>query len=215
MLIWDLPIRLFHWLLALSFLAAYVTAKLGAEWMDWHFRAGYLMAGLLLFRLAWGLFGSETARFAHFVRGPRAVIGYLRGGLAPHARVGHNPAGGWMVLALLVTLAGISVSGFFADDLILFSGPLAACVSSEATDASTRVHLLATNVALGLIGLHLLAIAFYTLRLHQPLVRAMVTGRHSAYGSADPPRRVAIRWALMIAAVSAALTWSVATAPLC
>lgn len=213
--VWDLPTRLFHWLLVLSFTAAYVTAQLGPTWMSWHFRAGYLLAALLLFRLVWGVVGSDSARFSHFLRGPRTVITYLRAPRTVAASPGHNPAGGWMVVLMLVTLAVISVTGFFADDLILFSGPLAACVSSDAVDANTRLHLLASNVALGLIGLHLLAIGLYVFWRRQPLIRAMVTGRRSTTPGQNPPRFVRPMWALAIFLVCCLVFWGLATRSIC
>lgn len=215
MLIWDLPTRLFHWLLALSFIAAYVTATLGPAWMDWHFRAGYLLAALLLFRLVWGLIGSDSARFRTFLRGPRQAIAYWRGGSASAPYAGHNPAGGWMVLVMLITLALISVTGFFADDLILFSGPLAACVSGDAVDRHTRIHLLASNLALGLIALHLLAIAYYQWRRRQPLFRAMVTGRNPTLSRASPLRFINPTWALAVFLLACAAMWALDRITIC
>ena len=104
--IWDAPIRLFHWALAMLVTFSYVTAKVGGGWMEWHVRSGYCVLTLLIFRLAWGIAGGETARFAGFVRGPRAALDYaraLRTRRPPPIR-GHNPLGGWMVVAMLAIL---------------------------------------------------------------------------------------------------------------
>lgn len=211
--VWDLPTRLFHWLLVLSFVAAYVTAQLGPAWMDWHFRAGYLLATLLLFRLVWGVVGSDSARFSQFLRGPRSVYRYLRGHGIDTPHFGHNPAGGWMVVIMLVTLMVISVSGFFADDLILFSGPLAACVPVEARDLHSRFHVLASYLALVLIGLHLLAIAVYTFGLRQPLVTAMITGRRC--GAPAAPGFTSSWVAVLAMTLASAVIWALATQPWC
>jgi cytochrome b len=214
-MVWDLPTRLFHWLLVLSFVAAYVTAQLGPAWMDWHFRAGYLLAALLLFRLAWGVVGSDSARFRQFLRGPRSVYQYLRGDEAGIPHPGHNPAGGWMVVIMLITLTVISVTGFFADDLILFSGTLAACVSGDVVDTSTRLHLQASNVALGLIALHLLAIGFYAFWRRRPLISAMVTGQRPAAQPNHLLRFVHPVWALVIFSACAAGCWMLAVWSIC
>ncbi|MGQ0697269.1 MAG: cytochrome b/b6 domain-containing protein [Panacagrimonas sp.] len=216
-MIWDLPTRIFHWLLALSFAVAYLSAKLGPAWMYWHLRAGYLMAALLLFRLVWGLCGSQTARFGTFLKGPRAVVAYLRdvASRTPIPHVGHNPSGGWMVVTMLATLASVGITGFFADDLVVFSGPLAACVSSEAAEGSARYHVLASNIALALVGLHLVAIGLYSWVLGQDLIRPM-TGYRSRKAIARPSIRfVGNGVALIVFSLAALVIWVLAYAGLC
>src|SRR5437016_314311 len=137
--VWDLPTRLFHWALAGLAIFSYVTGKVGHGWMSWHMKSGYAILVLLLFRLAWGFAGSDTARFARFVHGFGAARDYGRTLLArvPRAVVGHNPLGGWMVLALLAVLLLQAATGLFADDDIATQGPLALKVSEAAVRQMT------------------------------------------------------------------------------
>src|SRR5689334_4691000 len=116
--VWDAPVRLFHWALAILVVFSYVTGKLGHSWMSWHLKSGYAILALLLFRLAWGFAGSATARFPRFVRSPAIALEYGRGLLrgTPARVTGHNPLGGWMVLALLAILLLQAATGLFADD---------------------------------------------------------------------------------------------------
>jgi len=146
--VWDAPVRLFHWALAALAVFSFVSGKLGGAWLDWHMRSGYAILTLLLFRLAWGVVGSHTARFASFVRGPASVRTYLRERGA-RGMPGHNPLGGWSVVAMLASLLVQAASGLFADDEIATRGPLAVKVSNAmvarmsamkaATDASEEM----------------------------------------------------------------------------
>src|SRR5687768_6923270 len=114
---WDAPVRLFHWALAALVVFSYVTGKLGGGWMAWHMKSGYCILTLLLFRLAWGFLGGTTARFAGFLRGPRAAVEHVRAIASRRlaARAGHNPLGGWMVVAMLAALLTQATAGLFAD----------------------------------------------------------------------------------------------------
>src|SRR5271163_2306719 len=174
--VWDAPTRLFHWALVALLVAAYVTAEL--DELEWHMRAGYGVLALLLFRLARGFVGSDTARFSHFVRGPRAVWHHLHGflGRAPDVAVGHNPAGGWAVVALLLLLCVQVGTGLFADDDISEAGPFAQCVERPMRRWLTGLHDQGFDVLLGLAALHVAAIgAYWAVRRHN-LVWPMVTG---------------------------------------
>jgi len=113
--VWDAPVRLFHWALAVLVVFSYASGQLGGALMPWHVRSGYAILALLLFRILWGFFGSDTARFSSFVRGPRIAIAYARETLAGRHRpvVGHNPLGGWMVVAMIVLVATQAGSGLF------------------------------------------------------------------------------------------------------
>ena len=124
--IWDLPTRMFHWLLALSVVASIASAKIGGAAMGWHFRLGYLALGLILFRLAWGLVGGHWSRFSSFVSSPVTVWRYLRADAGSRERldIGHNPLGAWSVLAMLCWLALQATTGLMSDDEIAFTGPL-------------------------------------------------------------------------------------------
>jgi cytochrome b len=208
-LVWDLPLRLFHWLLVLALAGAWLTHELGVKYMDWHMRFGYGVIGLVLFRIVWGFAGPRHARFGDFLRGPGAVAAYARDWLAGRARVsaGHNPLGGWSVLALL-TVAGVqAVTGLFNSDDILTSGPWHDAVSEDTADTLSWLHAVNFNVLLGLAGLHVAVILAYWLRLRIDLVTAMITGRKRG---ADPAAGIAghrLVLALVLAALAAGAVW--------
>jgi cytochrome b len=176
--VWDLPIRLFHWVLVLLIALQYATGKF--QWLDmrWHFYFGYTTLALIGFRIAWGFFGSQTSRFGDFVRGPRAVWRYLRaqahGAASPG--VGHNPLGGWSVLALLASIAVQAISGLFASDDIDTDGPFAAQVTRATVRLMTRVHVWNQSILLILIALHIVAVLSYWLLKHDDLITPMITG---------------------------------------
>lgn len=172
--IWDLPTRLFHGLLALSITGALVTINLGGTWMDWHVRFGIASFTLLLFRVVWGLIGPRYARFSQFVRSPAQTIAYLRTrhGVRP---AGHSPIGGWSILAMLILFLLQSSTGLFANDDIMTQGPLAQFVSNDTVSLLTRVHSQTEYALYAIIALHLLAIAFYSVR-GEALTPPMVTG---------------------------------------
>lgn len=175
MKVWDLPTRLFHWLIVLLFGFSWWSAETGL--MDWHYRSGLAALVLLTFRLLWGIFGSDTARFAHFVKSPADVLGYLRRPAgSPHA-AGHSPLGGYSVIAMLLVLAVQIGTGLFAVDVDgLESGPLSPLVSFGQGRAAAAVHEASFAALQALIVLHLLAIAYYRLRGRR-LTMPMVTGR--------------------------------------
>ncbi|MBI1273393.1 MAG: hypothetical protein GC131_04845 [Alphaproteobacteria bacterium] len=179
--LWDLPLRLFHWLLVALVIAAYVTALL--EMTGLHMALGQITLALLLFRILWGFFGSETARFSGFVRGWRAVLAYASGLFSrratPHR--GHNPMGGWAVLAMLLALFAQTGSGLFSNDDIFSEGPLAHLVSKEASHTATGVHEFNFYfILLPLLGLHIAAVLFYLLWKKHNLITPMITGRDKA-----------------------------------
>ena len=177
--VWDLPVRLFHWSLVLLVLLQFGIAEW--QWLDmqWHVRIGYAMLALLGFRLLWGCFGSDSARFGRFLRGPRAVRAYARTALqrTPAHAAGHNPLGGWSVLAMLACLAVQVISGLYTSDEIMTEGPLAAHASADWVEFMGDVHEVNKNVLLALIGLHLAAIAWHALGKREDLVSAMFSGR--------------------------------------
>jgi cytochrome b len=173
--VWDAPVRLVHWSFVVSFGVSWWSAE--SRVMDVHRYSGYVMLGLLIFRLYWGLFGSSTARFAQFVRGPRAVLAHLR---EPRERAspGHTPLGALSVVAMLFLLVTQLLVGLFVSDVDgLESGPLSYIVSFEMSRALADVHEILFNVLLGLIVLHIIAIAFYVLVRRETLIAPMVTGR--------------------------------------
>ncbi len=177
--IWDPALRLFHWALVLCVATAWYLGKFGPNIMTLHFYAGYMVIGLLAFRLAWGMFGPRPARFSHFVPGPRALTGYLSGigERKPSYWPGHNPVGALSVIAMLLALSVQVGTGLFADpDDFINVGPLADLVSSEANRTATRIHSQMAWGILALVVLHLAAILFYRVYKHEDLVRPMITG---------------------------------------
>jgi len=207
--IWDLPTRLFHWTLAALIAFSWWTAEENHD--DLHLYSGFAILSLLLFRILWGLVGSSTARFVNFVRGPRAVSGYLKGSWRG---IGHNPLGALSVIALigLVTLQ-VGLGLFASDEDGLMEGPLAHLVSSDTSEAAVDLHEDLFNVLLVFIALHVAAVLFYFLR-GKNLVGPMFSGR----GKADPgvePMRPGKGW-LAILCLFAAIgvtRWIIAGAP--
>ena len=186
--IWDAPTRLFHWALVALVLAAWRTAE--TRNIAWHVLSGIGIAGLLVFRLWWGFFGGSTARFSQFVRGPRRVAAYAAGVMRRESEdhSGHNPMGGWSVVALLLCLVALIGFGFFAVDVDgMDSGPLSDLVSFDAGRAASHFHVLAFRGLEILVGLHVAAILFYALVKRQNLVAPMLTGRRRFAGIAMTP----------------------------
>ncbi|MGI9132517.1 MAG: cytochrome b/b6 domain-containing protein [Rhodoferax sp.] len=175
--VWDLPTRVFHWSLVLCVAALVTTAEIAGEAMRWHFRFGYTVLSLLMFRLVWGLIGGYWSRFRTFVVGPRTILQYLRGQAAPELSVGHNPLGALSVLGLLVCLFLQAAAGLFSDDEIATSGPFVKLVSNDWVGIATGYHTRYGKAALiALVLLHVAAIVFYRVRQGQNLVRPMLVG---------------------------------------
>jgi cytochrome b len=172
--VWDLPLRIFHWLLALSVLAAIITGEIGGNLIDWHGRIGVLILGLLVFRIIWGFVGSTHARFASFFPTPAKIAAYLKGQWQGH---GHNPLGALSVFALLGVLATLVGAGLFANDDIAFQGPLFSLVDKSLSDRLSGVHALAFNVLAVLLVLHIVAIIYYARVKKHNLVVPMLTGK--------------------------------------
>jgi cytochrome b len=188
-LVWDAPVRVFHWLLALSFAGAWLSAE-SERWRLLHVTLGYTMAGLIVFRVLWGLFGTRHARFAGFVRGPRAVLAYLRG-LAtgrPEHHTGHNPAGALAIVGLLGLGLLTAASGW-------------AVYNDVGGDWLEEAHELAANSMLALVGLHLAGVLLGSLMHRENLVRSMITGR-----KAGPPQQaIASAWRTVAVLMGAAV----------
>lgn len=182
--VWDLPIRLFHWLLAGLIVFAWWSAE--SDHLAWHKVAGSSIAGLLVFRLWWGLFGGSTARFSEFLRGPKTILAYLSG-KGDKRHIGHNPVGALSVVALLLTTLVIVVAGLFAVDTDgLESGPFSNLVDFDGGRLAAKIHGYGFEALEILIGLHILAIVFYTVVKRQPLVPAMIHGKAEAKDGHTP-----------------------------
>ena len=177
--VWDLPTRLFHWLLAAAAVGSVASAKIGGGAMVWHFRFGYLVLTLVCFRMLWGLMGGRWSRFASFIYAPATLWRYLRGSTEPgeHLDVGHSPTGAASVFALLGILAVQLATGLVADDEIANQGPLYRFVSGDTSLLATSWHKTWGQwLLLGLVGLHIAAILFYLLKKHTNLVAPMLHG---------------------------------------
>ncbi len=181
--VWDRGIRVFHWLLLAGVAAGAVTGFiLGGTALRWHLIAGSVLTVLLLWRFVWGMLGGGYARFAGFAYPPRAVLAYLRAGLAGHGRryLGHNPLGALMVFALLLVLTAIVLAGTVGLGGMLKQGPLRAWLTYADGRAALRLHNLLAWLLLGMIAAHLAGVAFESWRERDNLVRAMLTGRKQA-----------------------------------
>lgn len=172
--VWDPLLRLVHWSFPLLIPAMWWTAE-NSKWAL-HKRIGLVLLGLLVFRLLWGLIGPETARFGQFVKGPRAVLAYLRGDSGAGPAIGHSPLGGWSTMALLgAMLLQVSLGLFAGDPFDGTTGPLNSLVGVALADTITELHETVFWVIAGLIGLHLAAISFYSAR-GDDLLSPMVGG---------------------------------------
>jgi cytochrome b len=175
--VWDLPTRLFHWLLAIAVVGLVVTGQVGGIWMNWHFRLGYSVLALLLFRFVWGFVGGYWSRFSHFFYSPSTIWRYIRGQSKPTHSVGHNPLGFLSVLGMLGFLLLQVASGLFSDDEIATTGPLSKFANSEWVSRFSDYHTdIGKFVILGLVVLHIAAIAFYRIKKGDNLVRPMLLG---------------------------------------
>lgn len=175
--VWDIWVRLFHWALVVVIAASFITDQVGD--LDSHYIAGLAVLGLVIFRILWGLVGSPTARFTHFIRGPRAILAYLKYALGrrPSFSFGHNPAGAAMVAVLLFLLLMQAVSGLFNTDDILFEGPLYDNASSAVAGFMGSWHARFGNAILALIFIHVVVVLLYRLVKGENLVRAMILGK--------------------------------------
>ena len=178
--VWDPLVRIGHWTLVAAFFTAYLVED---DLLTVHVWAGYVVGGVVAFRLLWGLVGSRYARFSQFVRGPRAVVGYFRDTLAGRGPryLGHNPAGGAMVVALLLCIAVLGVSGLGLYAIEEGAGPLAGLLPAGADDdVWEEVHEVFANLTLALVILHVVGVVFSSVAHGENLVRSMVTGRKRA-----------------------------------
>jgi cytochrome b len=216
--VWDLPVRLFHWTLVTAIIASYVTNKLGIAYFKYHVWCGYTVIVLVCFRILWGVVGTRHARFRNFVRGPAATGRYLLG-LARGAErryPGHNPLGALMVLALLLTLLVQALTGLFANDEIVNTGPLYGYVSNARSLWLTSLHRLLFDWIFAAVVIHVLAVLAHHIARKEKLVRAMLTGRKPAHSvAADEAIQSSRLWlaALLIVVLSIVLAWIVVTAP--
>ena len=213
--VWDWPVRVTHWAIAALVAISVATGLIGGNAMEWHLRSGFAILALTLFRILWGFAGGRHARFASFVRGPRAVAGYVRSIFAPprEMHAGHNPLGGWFIVLLLASLLVQAATGLFANDDIATEGPLAKRISDELSDRFTWLHVRGAWVVLGLATVHIGASLFHLVVWKENLIRSMFTGvkllpRRFVDAGIGPDRSVR---ALVLLGVCALAVWVVVT----
>lgn len=221
-LVWDLPVRIFHWSLVVAIIAAFVTNKLGVAYFKYHVWCGYTVLVLIAFRIVWGFIGTRHARFWNFVRGPRAIWHYLLGGemrggeMRGHQRhfAGHNPLGALMVVTLLIGLLVQAITGLFGNDEIFNVGPLYGYVSNELSLRLTSLHRQLFYWIAGAIALHIIAIIVYRVAKQEKLIEAMLTGRKQTVAQDDAiETSQTLLAAIIVIAFSILLTWLVMSAP--
>lgn len=211
--IWDLPLRIFHWLLAALVVFSYVTGKVGGAWIEWHFRSGYTILSLLLFRLLWGFAGSHYARFANFLPSPSRIWLTLRAqGSRVKVSAGHSDIGTLSVYALLIVLVVQASTGLFSNDGSFSEGPLARFVSNAISNRLSTLHYYNHWLVVGLTALHVAAIAFYLSVRRQDLITPMLTGDKLGIAAPAAEDGAAIRLrALVLAAIAGGIVFYLVT----
>ncbi len=212
MRIWDGPTRLFHWALVLGVVTCYLSVKL--DFMTVHMISGETVLAMLLFRLVWGLIGSDTARFSQFLHAPGAAISHLLHFRKPEpdTQIGHNAAGGWMVVVMLLLLLTQAVSGLFANDADSFlAGPLAKHLTEDAGLQALHLHDFNFNLIKVVVILHVLAIIAYRVVKRHDLVRPMLTGKKRLPAATRAPRMASPALAGLVFALCAIVVWGVVT----
>jgi cytochrome b len=181
-LIWDLPLRLFHWLLVLSIVASWYTSKQDNGLIEYHLQVGYFTLGLILFRSLWGFLGTTHAKFSNFFPSLNKLLSYIQAFNQPKTinYPGHNPLGSLMVFFMLITIFLQAVSGLFMHDDIFTNGPYYGAIDNNLEAIFVYIHRNSFNVILGAIALHLCAVIFYERVKKQALISAMITGKKSA-----------------------------------
>jgi cytochrome b len=182
--IWDLPLRLFHWLLVMAVIGSFVSVKLGGNAMIWHGRFGYLVLALIAFRLIWGFVGTQHARFTQFIKSPKVILAYLKN---PSETLGHSPVGAVSVLVLITLFLAQALAGLFATDDIAFDGPLAKYVASAWVELLTSFHRWNEWVLIVLVATHIGAILYYKYAKRINLTSAMITGDKELADTAMAP----------------------------
>lgn len=174
--VWDIYLRLFHWLLAICVIVSFISVRM--DEMDVHFISGHIILALIIFRVVWGFIGSRTALFFSFIKGPAAIVRYLTNSNRAEFKpmIGHSPVAALSVVALLAVLSAQVLTGLMSDDEMFLQGPLAQFVSYDTAYQATTYHSIIAKFIVGLVVLHLLAIVFYKVVKKQGLVRPMVTG---------------------------------------
>lgn len=216
--VWDIPTRVFHWLLTISFVIAYVTNWLGTSYFTYHLWSGYFVIILVAFRILWGILGTHYAQFSNFLHHPIETLRYARhfAGKKAKTYAGHNPLGSWMVILLLAVLLIQAATGLFSNDEIFNAGPLYGYVSHDLSLALTGLHKELFYWILGAVALHIAAVLFYLFVKRENLIKPMITGKKPAikYEGARSITSSKVWLALvLVVIISAALATVIVTAP--
>lgn len=214
-LVWDLPLRIFHWLFGLSIIAAWITAEWGEEQI--HMWIGYLILGLLIFRICWGIWGTRHSQFIHFIPGPKRILSYAKSMLGGTSKesVGHNPIGSLMVVAMILLVGLQAITGLFTEGEI-WAGPYSSALDSSMGNKLESLHHSNFDYILVLIAIHITAVFFYLFKKKQNLILPMILGRKDA---SVVPEKEHIKhsrlWIALITlmAVSGFVYWLVFVAP--
>lgn len=213
--VWDIPTRLFHWTLVIIFVFLIISGE-SDDLMEYHFYAGYLLAGLILFRVIWGFLGTRYARFTSFQLHPVKVLSYTKGLLKSehNSHYGHTPAGSAMVILMLLLLSTQLLTGMMSTDDIIWNGPLYSYVSDNVAGLAGEIHELIQGLLQVIVGIHVLAIILYKVKFKEALVPAMIHGKKQK--QADGAEREAINWMRFSAAIipSSGLTYYLFTLPI-
>ncbi|MEW6993843.1 cytochrome b/b6 domain-containing protein [Colwelliaceae bacterium MEBiC 14330] len=179
-LIWDLPLRIFHWSFAITILASWYTAEHKEDYIELHMQLGFVVLALLIFRIIWGIVGPKHARFTQFIPSARKLFNYLTSDEKNKFTPGHNPLGALMVVLMIVLIALQAISGLFINDDIFSSGPYYGSISKDLEAIMSFLHHNTFDFMIGAIGLHITAIAYYWWVKKHNLVLPMITGKKSA-----------------------------------
>lgn len=212
-LVWNLPTRVFHWLLVLCISAMLVTGLSdNLDWMEWHQKIGYVLLGLLIFRIFWGIFGQDYGRFSRFPLHPKSVVGYLRN---KHSALGHNPLGALSVVAMLLAIATQVISGLMTSDGFYVEGPWVYWADDNWVDVAGSVHDFNWMVIAALISLHISAVVYHQWIKKHPLIKPMVTGytKTPPATSETTATPVAPLKAMLMVVASGLLAWGMITIP--
>ena len=202
--VWDVPVRVFHWMLAALILLSWITSEIAGNAMTYHMWSGYAILTLVVSRIVWGFIGSEHARFRAILHGPRAIIGYASGLFGSDSRyyLGHNPVGGISVVLMLAAVLLQALTGLFANDDIATEGPLAHLVSEATSSVLTTIHRYNFYVLTTLIAVHVAAALFYLIVKRENLIGAMFTGRKRVPDDGDfADARMTSAWVALVVVI--------------
>jgi cytochrome b len=207
-----------HWSLVIAVSGSWLTQELEGDYFAWHLRFGYAVLGIAIVRLLWGFAGTQHAQFRAFVRGPSAVVRYARSLMTsePQRFVGHNPLGAIAIVAMLGLLLAQAITGLFANDQIMNTGPLFGYVSASLSDRVTAIHKQLFDVVVAVIALHIVAALAYWICKRDNLIVPMITGRKDATqvsGDMTIKNSRMLVWLALVALVAGGISWVVSTAP--